>query len=140
MSNIYVVGTLGTAPELRFSSGGNAWVSVRLAVSRRVKVNGEWESETDWYNLKAFGDIAENLASTVDKGNRVLVFGTLQTERYTTKEGEEREAQTIVADEVGPDLRFATATIHRVERDGNSPRPQARSAAAPTQGFSEEPF
>ena len=140
MSNIYVVGTLGTAPELRFSNNGNAWVSARLAVSRRVKVNGEWESETDWYNLKAFGQIAENLASTVDKGNRVLVFGTLQTERYTTKEGEERETQTIVADEVGPDLRFATAIIQRVERsDGNQPS-QARPAAVPTQGFSEEPF
>lgn len=146
MSNLYTIGTLGTVPELRFSASGTAWVTARVAVERRVKDkdNGEWKSETDWYNLKAFGTTAENLAQSADKGQRLMIFGSLQTETYQDKKtGEQRESQTIVADDVGIDLRFVTATVQRsVASQGRSNQQQSQASSV-DRGYanhSQEPF
>jgi single-strand DNA-binding protein len=140
MSNVYVIGTLGTTPELRFGGSGTPWLTARVAVERRTKQDGEWKSETDWYNLKVFGSSAENLAASADKGHRLIIFGTLQIEQYKNKENEDKESLTIVADEVGIDLRFATTVIERAARaDGKQQAPRAKQQTSYGE-FTKEPF
>lgn len=118
-STITIAGNLTRDPELRFTQGGRAVASFAVAVSYRFQSNGEWKEESSYFDVTAWGTLGENIASSLTKGTRVVVSGRLQQRRYETKEGEKRSAVEIVADEVGPSLRWATATVERTQRSGN---------------------
>jgi single-strand DNA-binding protein len=62
------------------------------------------------------GDLGENAAASLNKGNRVIVTGRLEQRSYDSKEGEKRSITEVVADELGPSLRWATATTTRTTR------------------------
>lgn len=109
-------GTLGRDPELRFTTGGRAVANFSIAVSRRFQRNGEWEEQTSWFNVVCWGDLGENAASSLVKGTRVLVSGRMEQRSWETDAGEKRTVYDIVADEVGPSLRWATCQIERTER------------------------
>jgi single-strand DNA-binding protein len=114
------VGNLTRDPELRFTTGGRGVASFGIAVSRRYQVNGEWQEQTSYFNIVAWGQLGENAASSLTKGMRVVVSGRLEQREYQNREGEKRTAIEINADEVGPSLRWATASIERNPRtDGN---------------------
>ncbi len=117
-SNITVVGNLTREPELRFIPSGKGVASFSLAVSYRYLQNNEWKEESSFFDVTAWGPLGENAAATLLKGMRVIVTGRLQQRRYETKEGEKRSAIEIVADEIGPSLRWARATVERTERTG----------------------
>ncbi|MEN9504136.1 MAG: single-stranded DNA-binding protein [Actinomycetota bacterium] len=117
-STITIAGNLTRDPELRFTQGGRAVASFAVAVSYRFQSNGEWKEESSYFDVTAWGTLGENIASSLTKGTRVVVSGRLQQRRYETKEGEKRSAVEIVADEVGPSLKWATATIERTQRSG----------------------
>src|SRR3954462_14756748 len=68
----------------------------------------------------AWRELAENVAESLTKGARVVVTGRLRLSRWETPEGEKRQMMQLDADEVGPSLRFATATVKKLNRsDGN---------------------
>jgi len=115
-----VVGGLGRDPELRYTQGGRPVASFGVAVDRRYQKDGEWVSETSWLNVTVWGDLAENCAASLTKGTRVIVAGRFQQREYETKEGEKRNVIELVADAVGPDLRWATAEVERIQRDSSS--------------------
>src|SRR5262249_2955810 len=73
---------------------------------------------TSFFNVVTWGNLAENVSSSLQKGMRVLVTGRLEQRSWETDQGEKRSVIEIVADEVGPSLVFATADVHRVERSG----------------------
>lgn len=144
---ITVVGSI-TEPVLRFSESGQAWVSFSLAQNNRVKVGDNWEDgEPTWFKVKAFGQIAENIAESFpEKGTRVIVQGGMKTTSWE-KDGEKRTGLEIVADAVGPDLRWATAAVTRVGGgsggQSRAQQPMQRSRTAQPQGdpwASEPPF
>ena len=140
-NTITLVGNLTRDPELRFTTGGRGVASFGIAVGRRYQVNGEWQEQTSYFNITAWGQLGENAAATLTKGMRVLVTGRLEQREYTTREGDKRTAIEVVADELGPSLRWATAQVERTPRGegGSSRAPQGQSAeAAPFDG--EEPF
>ena len=112
------LGTLTRDPELRFTTGGRGVASFGLAVSRRYQQNGEWQEQTSYFNIVAWGQMGENAAATLTKGMRVLVTGRLEQREYTTREGDKRTAIEINADEIGPSLRWATAQVERTPREG----------------------
>lgn len=116
-STTTVVGNLTREPELRFTTGGRANASFGLAVSRRYQVNGEWQEQTSFFNVVAWGTLAENAAASLTKGTRVIVTGRLEQRSYDTKEGEKRSVVEVIADEIGPSLRWARAEVERIERD-----------------------
>jgi single-strand DNA-binding protein len=119
-NSITLVGNLTRDPELRFTTGGRGVASFGIAVSRRYQVNGEWQEQTSYFNIVAWGQLGENAASSLTKGMRVVVSGRLEQREYQNREGEKRTAIEINADEVGPSLRWATASIERNPRtDGN---------------------
>ena len=135
-NSITLVGNLTKDPELRFTTGGRGVASFGLAVNRRYQVNGEWQDQTSYFNIVAWGQLGENVASSLTKGMRVVVSGRLEQREYQNREGEKRSTIEINADEVGPSLRWATASVERNPRGdgqgGGAPR-------GPKPGGPEEP-
>jgi single-strand DNA-binding protein len=113
---ITLVGNLTRDPELRYTTGGRGNASFGLAVNRRYQVNGEWQEQTSFFNIVAWGQLGENVAATLSKGSRAIVSGRLEQRSYETQQGEKRSIVEVVADDVGPSLRWAQATIERNER------------------------
>jgi single-strand DNA-binding protein len=89
-----------------------------LAVNRRWenRETREWEESTSFFDVVCWRELAENAALTLAKGMRVMVTGRLEQRSWETDEGERRSKVEIVAEEIGPSLRFATADVHRAER------------------------
>lgn len=145
MSNhITVVGNLVRDIELRYTQGGRAVGNTAVASERRYQANGEWQSETSFFNLTLWGELAENVAASLAKGHRVVVSGRLEQRQYETKEGEKRSAFDIIVDEMGPSLRWARCEVEKITRTGANQPDQPSQAHAnrppdPVYG-DEEPF
>ena len=78
-NTITVVGNLTRDPELRFTTGGRGVASFGIAVGRRYQVNGEWQEQTSYFNITAWGTLGENAAATLTKGSRVIVMSSANT-------------------------------------------------------------
>ena len=78
----------------------------------------EWEEQTSFFNVVCWREMAENVSESLGKGSRVVVTGRLEQRSWETENGEKRSVVEIVADEIGPSLRWATAQITRNERRG----------------------
>ena len=115
-NTVTLVGNLTRDPELRFTSGGRGVAQFGLAVNRRYQQNGEWQDQTSYFNIVAWGTLGENAAATLTKGMRVIVSGRLEQREYQTREGDKRTAIEVNADEIGPSLRWATASVERTPR------------------------
>ena len=120
-NEITITGNLVREPELRFTAGGTATCGFGVAVNRRYQQNGEWvDAPTNFFNVTVWGQYGENVAASLSKGDRVLVKGRLDFRKYQNKEGVEVTTHDIIADEVAPSLKYATASIQRIERDGTA--------------------
>jgi single-strand DNA-binding protein len=120
MSNsVTLVGNLVEDPELRFTASGVAMARIRIAVSRRYRDrNDEWQEETSFFGGTCWRDVAENVAESLSKGDRVFITGRLEQRSWETNEGEKRSVVEVRIDEVGPSLRWATASVTRTPRKG----------------------
>jgi len=113
-NTITVVGNITKEPELKFLGSGNAAVKFSIAVNKRRKgKDGEFEESTSFFDVQAYGTLAENLANSVTKGNRIVVTGEIEQRSWDDKEGNKRSTVEITASEAGPSLRWATAEITR---------------------------
>src|SRR4051812_17411383 len=117
-NSITIVGNLTRAPEIRYTSSGQANARLGIAVSRRWqnRQTNEWEERTSFFNVVVWRDMAENISDTLTKGTRVIVNGRLEQRSWETEQGDKRSVVEIVADEIGPSLRWATAEVKRSER------------------------
>lgn len=120
-----VVGNLTEAPELKFTPSGKAVAAFTVAVNRRRYENGEWvDAEPSFTRVTAWGQLAENVAESAEKGTRVIVHGTFAEERWTDKEsGQPRSAWKLTAESVGLELTFATAVARKGRRQA-APDPE----------------
>lgn len=140
-SNVTIVGNCTREPELRFTGGGKGVASFGVAVNRRYQQNGEWVEKVSFFNVTAWDTLGENTAASLHKGDRVLVSGRLEQRSYETQEGEKRNVVEIVADEIGPSLRWARTEIERVEREkGGQPSGPSRAKNTDPVYGDEEPF
>ena len=77
----------------------------------------EWEEQTSFFNVVVLGrDGRATSSDSLAKGTRVVVTGRLEQRSWETENGEKRSVVEIVADEIGPSLRYATAQVTRNER------------------------
>ncbi|HEX3946876.1 MAG TPA: single-stranded DNA-binding protein, partial [Acidimicrobiales bacterium] len=113
-----VTGNLTREPEIRYTREGHATVLLGVAVDRRWqdRETKEWEEATSFFDVVCWRDLAENAAVSLAKGMRVMVTGRLEQRSWETDQGERRSKVEIVAEEVGPSLRFTTAAVARGER------------------------
>ena len=150
-NSVHVVGNITRDPELRFTPTGQARASFGLAVNRRWqnRQTQEWEEQVSFFDITCWAQLGQNVADTLVKGSRAIVTGRLEQRSWETDQGDKRSKVEIIADEVGPSLRWATADITRNERreggdapaggGGGGSRPVANPAPA---GYdpAEEPF
>lgn len=111
---ITVVGVIGTDPEHKHSDNGDLTITTfRLASSRRRRnEEGKWEDQhTNWYTITCFRNLATNVKASLGKGHRVMVQGRLQISEFQREDNSNGKRIEILANHVGPDLSFATATV-----------------------------
>ena len=148
-NSITLVGNITRDPELRFTPSGAPTASFGLAVNRRWqnRQTNDWEEATSFFDIVCWREMAENAAESLSKGSRVIVTGRLEQRSWETQEGEKRSKIEVVADEIGPSLRWATAEVKKNDRrgpsdgggggGGGSSRPVANE---PPPEYDEEPF
>jgi single-strand DNA-binding protein len=163
-NSVTIIGNVTRDPELRFTASGQANTTFGVAVNRRWqnRQTNEWEEQVSYFNVVLWRELAENAAESLTKGARIIVTGRIEQRSYETQDGEKRSVFEVIADEIGPSLRWATVQIQRSERKGadgdgqssgpaSAPRasapsgggaPQGRPApqAEPASYYDEEPF
>ena len=82
----------------------------------RVAVSGRREQEASYFTVIVWRDQADHAAQSLSKGSRVVVVGPLQQRSWTAGDGAARSTVEVVAEELGPSLRWATATTTRATR------------------------
>ena len=98
---VILVGNLGADPEVRYTNGGTAVCSLRLATTETwTDKEGVKQERTEWHSVSVWGKQAEHCGQYLTKGRQVYVEGRLQTREYTDKEGIERKVWEIQADRV----------------------------------------
>ena len=109
-ASVSFAGNLTDDPELRHTEGGIARAMFRVAVS------GRREQEASFFTVVVWRDQAEHAAESLSKGSRGVVMGRLQHRSWTAEDGSARSTIEVVADALGPSLRWATATTTRATR------------------------
>jgi single-strand DNA-binding protein len=151
-NSITIVGNITRDPELRYTPSGQANVRLGVAVNRKWqdRNSGEWNEATSFFDVIAWRELAENVNESLKKGARVIVTGRLE-QRTWEQEGNKRSVVEIIADEIAPSLRWATAKVEKTERrggdqgGGGGASGYGRSAPAaeqppPYDDFGDEPF
>lgn len=146
-NSITITGNLTRDPEMRYTPSGVSKVTFGVAVNRswRNQQTQEWEEQTSFFNVVAWRQLAENASASLTKGTRVIVTGRLEQRSWETEQGEKRSVVEIVADDIAPSLRFATAEVHKVERSApgetrGAQRPAPVGASDGYDELGEEPF
>ena len=114
-NTVTVVGNVTRDPELRFAQSGMAIAQFGLAWNRRRQ---DQEDEVSFFDVTCFRQLAENVAESLRKGARVVVYGTLQQRSWENDQGDRRSKVEILADDVAPSLKWATAAVTKNERSG----------------------
>ncbi|GAA0904067.1 single-stranded DNA-binding protein [Virgisporangium aurantiacum] len=129
-TTITIIGNLTDAPDLRYAKGsGVAIARFTVASTARTfdKASGGWrDGDPLFLTCTAWRDLAEHASESLTKGARVIVTGRLRLSRWETPDGQKRSMVQLDVDEVGPSLRFATATVKKLTRTtGGIDTPQA---------------
>jgi single-strand DNA-binding protein len=101
LNKVMVIGHLGKDPEMRYTPSGRPVTTFSVAVSRSWNTaDGERRSETEWFNIVAWGNLAEICKQYLHKGQQVYIEGRLQTRRWEDKEGQKHTSVEVVANEM----------------------------------------
>jgi len=149
-NSVTLVGNVTRDPELRFTPSGQAIATFGLAVNRvwTDRQSNERKEAVSFFDIVCWQQMGENASESLQKGARVIVTGRLEQRSWETQDGEKRSKIEVIADEIGPSLRWATASIAKNERrdggefgggGGGGGRPAANEPA-PAYESDEEPF
>ncbi|MFF8402169.1 single-stranded DNA-binding protein [Streptomyces sp. NPDC015684] len=123
-----IVGNLTDDPELRYTPSGVAMAKFTVASTARSydKTSGQWQDGTAMFlRCTVWRELANHVAESLTKGMRVVVTGRLRQHNWQTDQGENRSVLAMEVDDIGPSLRFATAKVNRIQRNGSAPSPAA---------------
>jgi single-strand DNA-binding protein len=131
-----IIGHLGRDPEMRYTPSGKPVTTFTVAVSRSWNSgDGERHTETEWFNIVAWGNLAETCKQYLAKGQLVYIEGRLQTRRWEDKEGQKHTSVEIVANEMTflSERRESGAQNHETS-------PASSEETEPTPNEDEFPF
>ncbi|MGB8633665.1 MAG: single-stranded DNA-binding protein [Rhodanobacteraceae bacterium] len=102
VNKVILVGNLGADPDKRSTQGGTTITTLSVATSEtwRDKQTGEQRERTEWHRVKLFGKLGDIAADYLAKGRQVYIEGSIRTDKYTDKQGIERYATDIIANEM----------------------------------------
>ncbi|WP_280273406.1 single-stranded DNA-binding protein [Nocardia wallacei] len=126
-----LMGNLTADPELRYTPAGQAVVNFTVAQTPRTfdRRTNEWkDGEALFMRCAYWGESAENVAESLTRGTRVIVHGRMKS-RSWEKDGQKRTSVELEVEDVGPSLKYATAKVSKVSRNGNGNGGQRSSAA-----------
>ena len=117
-NTVSIVGNLTREPELRFTPSGQATATFGIAVNRTWtdRQSQERRESTSFFDVVCWGTLAENAATSLTRGTRVVVTGRLDQRSWESQEGERRSKVEITAEEIAPSLRWATVQVTKNER------------------------
>ncbi|HJR89075.1 MAG TPA: single-stranded DNA-binding protein [Aeromicrobium sp.] len=120
---ITVVGNLTDDPELKFTPSGAPVANFTVASTPRTfdRQTNEWkDGDALFLRCAAWRNLAENVAESLTKGQRVIVTGALRVRQYERQDGSKGTSVEMNVDEVGPSLKFATAKVTKATRSGSA--------------------
>jgi single-strand DNA-binding protein len=117
-NTVQLVGNITRDPELRYTPTGQATATFGLAVNRRWqnRQTQAWEEATSFFDVVVWRELAENASASLQRGTRVIVVGRLEQRSWETQDGDKRSKVEVIADDVAPSLRWATAQVERMQR------------------------
>lgn len=162
-NEVHLVGNVTRDPELRFTPSGDAVCEFGFAVNESwiPKGGSERQEKAHYFEVTVWRQLAENVAETVTKGMRVCIDGKMDYQEWEDQaSGDKRNKLKVLADEVSPSLRWATAHVTKnekqdtgrgqpagAERNAPAPQQQRTQQQRPTHGdpgpqydYDEEPF
>jgi len=158
VNKVIIVGNLGRDPEIRYMPSGDAIANIAVATSYRSKDRntGEQKELTEWHRISFFGRLAEIVGQYLKKGSSVYVEGRLQTRKYTDKDGVEKYATDIIAENMqmlggrgdtgggmgggmggGDDMGYDAPPARPAPRPQAAQAPAPRPAPRPAPNFSD---
>lgn len=150
VNKVIIVGNLGHDPEIRYMPSGDAIANIAVATSyhHKDRNTGEQKELTEWHRIAFFGRLAEIVGQYLKKGSSVYVEGRLQTRKYTDKDGVERYATDIIAENMqmlgGPAGANRDASQQHADNQHDAPAsapaaPAAKPAPAAPKGGRAKP-
>jgi single-strand DNA-binding protein len=134
LNKVMIIGHLGRDPEMRYTPSGRPVTTFSVATSRSWNtVDGERHQETEWFNVVAWGNLAEICKQYLTKGQQVYIEGRLQTRKWEDKEGNKHSSVEIVASEM-------MMLGERRESGGNTHQPSEEAEAPELQSSDEDEF
>jgi single-strand DNA-binding protein len=101
LNKVMLIGNAGKDAELRYTASGAARAEVPLAVNgRRKNGAGEWEEQTEWFNVVLFGETAERVSQYITKGKPVFIEGRVQTRTWDDDKGQKHYRTEVLANTV----------------------------------------
>lgn len=148
VNKVILIGNLGRDPEVKYMPSGDAAVNLAIATtdSWKDKNTGEKKEATEWHRVAAFGKLAEICGQYLKKGSQVYIEGALRTRKYTDKDGVEKYATEIRADEMRmlggrpAEGGAAPAQQQRQAPAAQPQRQQAQQRPAPSYQDDDVPF
>ena len=151
VNKVILVGNLGRDPEVRYLPSGDPVANITIATSSKYKSKtGEMVEETEWHRVTFFGKLAEIVGQYLKKGRSVYVEGRIKTRKYTDKDGVEKYATDIIANEMqmlgsregmgepsGDDEGGGYSRPAAPARPAPASRPAAAAPAKPSSGFDD---
>ena len=126
MNKVSLTGRLTATPELKQTQSGNSVVSFCMAVDRRFR-GQDGKRETDFINCVAWRKTAEFIAKYFGKGRMIAINGAIQTRKYTDRDGKDRTATEVIADEV----------YFCGDKQADNVQPSSGGQNTPPEGFEE---
>jgi len=113
LNKAMIIGNLGRDPEMRYTPNGQAVTQFTVAVNRNFRgQDGEWQEETEWFRVVAWGQTGERAAENLRKGGKVYIEGRIQTRQWEDQSGQKRYTTELIADRV-------TNLERRLREDGD---------------------
>lgn len=139
LNKVMLIGNLGRDPEVRYLPSGDAVANFSIATSENWKDrNGQRQERTEWHNISMFGRLAEIAGQYLKKGSKVYIEGRIQSRKYTGKDGIERVAYDIVANEMKMLDSRNSGSSHYEGGEQYAAAPSTRQQQ-PAQGYNEQP-
>ena len=134
--NVTIAGNLCADPELRTAPGNVPVVDLRIAENRHSKdLDGEWRTETSFFTVVCWRDLATHVADSLHRGDRVVAVGHMRQDNWTTDTGESRSRFVIDADDLAASIRFAKVEVTKTSRPREPEAPVTYEPDDPARPF-----
>jgi single-strand DNA-binding protein len=117
-NSLTIIGNATREPELRYTASGAAVCSFSVAWNRKDQEGADVAS---FFDVTCWRDLAEHVSESVTKGMRVIVYGRIEQESWTTDNDEKRTKVKVIADDVAPSLKWVTVSASKAEKTTEAP-------------------